>query len=442
MHKRHFSLPFLLAAMAVSVANASDQIPATQPTRPVVLTHATIHTVSGDVLQDASLLIVDGKIVAVGIVEIPSSALARDCAGQHIYPGLIDGSDSLGLIEIDAVRATRDTAEAGLVNPNVRAQISVNPDSELIPTTRSNGVLISHVMPGGGLLSGTSAIMMLDGWTWEEMTLVARAGVVMNWPNMSIARSYETPEEDKKQLETRDGILRQIDRAFDDARAYALSAAASSATTRSGNFDARWESMLPILDRSLPLYIRADEMGQINAAVAFARRQNVRCVIVGGRDADRCADLLKSMDVPVFITGTQRLPGNADDGYDAVFALPAKLKAAGVRFAITSNGWASQIRNLPYQAASAIAFDLSRDDAVKSITLWPAQILGIDARVGSIEVGKDATLFLTDGDVLEITSNVQCAFVQGREIDLNDRHKMLRDKYERRIAASTQPKSK
>lgn len=449
--------PLSIAASCIAAftlaAHASDQIPATQPAHPILLTNATIHPVSGRVIQNGSILIVNGKIAGVGKVDAPADAVTIDCANQHVYPGLIDASTDMGLNEIDAVRATRDTAEAGQINPNARAQVAVNPDSELIPVTRSNGILIAHVMPEGGLLSGTSAVMMLDGWTWEDMTLVPSASVVMNFPSMVPWRSFENPEDERRQAENRARQMKQIDQVFDDARAYALASAPTKSTAADGlstattspttlpaaNFDTRWEAMKPVLDGTLPLFIRADEMGQITAAVAFAKRQNVRCVIVGGRDADRCADLLKSMDVPVILTGTQRLPGNPDDGYDSVYALPAKLKEAGVRFAVAGSGSTYQVRNLPYQAASAIAFGLSPEDALKSITLSPAQILGVAAHVGTIEVGKDATLILTDGDVLEVTSNVHRAFIQGREIDLGDRHKSLRDKYEKRIAASTQP---
>jgi imidazolonepropionase-like amidohydrolase len=416
-------------------------VPSTQPARTTLLTHATIHTVSGATIEDGSLLLSGGKISAVGKVDAPSDALVIDCTGKHIYPGLIDSADDIGLTEIDSVRGSRDVAETGQINPNARTQVAINPDSELIPTTRSNGVLVAHVMSEGGLLAGTSAVMMLDGWTWEEMTLVPSAGVTLNFPNMSVQRSRRNTEDESRQLEARDRSLLELDRVFDDARAYALTAK-SDATTRAANFDARWEAMKPVLDRSIPLYIRAEEMGQINAALAFAKRQNVRCVIVGGRDADRCTDLLKAMDVPVIITGTHRLPGNADDAYDSLYALPAKLKAAGVRFSICSGGWTSLVRNLPYQAASAIAFDLSREDALKSITLWPAQILGVDSKIGSIETGKDATLIIADGDILEIPTHVERAYVQGREVDLNDRHKMLRDKYQKRIDASTQPTTK
>ncbi len=437
--RRTLILASLAALLAGSMAFASDQAPSTQPARTILFTHATIHTVSGKTIEDGSLLLRDGKIAAIGKVDVPADATVIDCTEKEIYPGLIDSSDQLGLTEIDSVRGTLDMSETGAINPNARAQIAVNPDSELIPTTRSNGILIAHVMPTGGLFSGTSAVMMLDGWTYEQMTLQASAGVVMNWPSMQTTRDADNPEAARQQVEGRARVLKQIDQVFDDARAYERAASVSTATTRATNFDARWEAMRPVLNRTIPLFIRSEEMGQINAAVAFAKRQNVRCVIVGGRDADRCIDLLKAEDVPVIFTGTHRVPGSADDGYDAIYSLPAKLKAGGIRFAITTGGWTMLARNLPYQAASAIAFDLPRDDALKSITLWPAQILGIDARVGSIEVGKDATIFIADGDILEIPTHVERAYVQGREVDLNDRHKMLRDKYQKRIDAATQP---
>lgn len=442
MRKRNsITLATAVAALLSASAFASDQAPSTQPAKPTLLVNATIHTVSGQKIQNGALLLSGGKIVTVGKVEAPADATVIDLTGKHVYPGLIDSATDLGLTEIDSVRGSRDVAETGRINPNARTQIAVNPDSELIPTTRSNGVLMAHVMSEGGLLSGTSSVMMLDGWTWEEMTLLPSAGVIVNFPDMLPQRSRRNPEDEGRQAEARDAALRELDKAFDDARAYLL-AVKSDAATRTANFDARWEAMRPIFDRTLPLLIRAEEAAQISAAVAFAKRQSVRCVIVGGRDADRCLDLLKAMDVPVIVGGTHRLPVNPDDPYDTLYTLPAKLKAAGVRFSIAGSGWTSLARNLPYQAASAVAFDLSPEDALKSITLWPAQILGIDAKVGSIEPGKDATLFVADGDILEIPTHVERAWIAGREVDLNDRHKMLRDKYQKRIDASTQPAQK
>jgi imidazolonepropionase-like amidohydrolase len=432
------SVAAAIVGLLLPVVLASDQAPSTQPARPTLLTRATIHTVSGETIREGSVLMSGGKIVSVGTVDVPADAAVVDCAGKHIYPGLIDSATDIGLSEIDSVRGSRDVFEAGRINPNARTQVAVNPDSEIIPTTRSNGILLAHVMSEGGLLAGTSSVMMLDGWTWEEMTLLPAAGVILNFPDMLPRQSRRNPEDEGKQAEARDAALRELDKAFDQARAYLLAVKPGPAT-RSANFDARWEAMRPIFDGTLPLFIRAEEAAQISAAVAFTKRQNIRCVIVGGRDADRCLDLLKAMEVPVIIGGTHRLPVNADDPYDTLYALPSKLKAAGIPFAIAGSGWTSLARNLPYQASSAVAFDLSREDALKSITLWPAQILGVDAKVGSIEAGKEATLFIADGDILEIPTRVERAWIQGREVDLNDRHKMLRDKYQKRIDATTHP---
>lgn len=438
MKRSVFGSLALGVALVAATSWAHDQVPATQPDRPYAIVGATVHTVTGPVVENGTIVVSGGRITAIGSdIEVDPSARRIDGRGKHVYPGLIDADNTIGLVEIDAVRATVDTAETGAINPNARTQVAINPDSEVIPTTRSNGVLIAHVTPLGGLVSGTSAVVMLDGWTWEQMTLVPSAAVVFDWPAMLVARNWEKPDDEKKQIEARDRQLAHLEKTFDDARAYwQASRAATQPAGRPIDFDARWEAMWPLFDRTLPAWIRADEVSEIEAALAFAARQKIRCVIVGGRDAALCAEQLKRDAVPIVITGTHRLPRTSDDPYDSVYALPAKLKAAGVPFAICTNGWPSSVRNLPYQAASATAFDLSREDALRSITLWPAQILGIAGRVGSLEVGKDATLILTDGDILDIPTHVEAAFIQGRPVDLNDRHKRLNAKYERRVPST------
>jgi imidazolonepropionase-like amidohydrolase len=418
-----------------SVSTASDTIPAAPQSKPIALINADIYTASGDVIRGGVVMFDQGRITYVGenTMRFAAGDNVIDCSGKRIYPGLIDAWTELGLTEIGAVRATNDQAETGRFNPNVRAEKAVNPDSEILPTVRSNGILVALTAPEGGDVAGQAAVLQLDGWTWEDLTLKGGVGLVVNWPAMQPARGWWTDENEKQQIKNRDEALKRLDDYFATAKAYAQARrAATQPSTRAVGqqaFDARYEAMIPVLEGKLPLMVNAEELSQIQAAVAFAKRHGCKLVIVGGRDAEQAAPLLRQHDVPVIIEGVQRMPGRRYSDYDEAFTLPQRLKAAGVKFAISADRGATDVRNLPYHAATAAAFGLSEPDALKSITLWPAQILGVAERVGSVEVGKDATLIVTDGDVLEEPTHVMLAFVQGRKLDLSDRHKRLYEKY-------------
>jgi imidazolonepropionase-like amidohydrolase len=293
-------------------------------------------------------------------------------------------------------------------------------------------VLLSLVAPSGGLISGTSAVVRLDGWTWEEMRLKAPVGMHVDWPRMSPAADWKKGEPsppDEGQIKTRDEALALLERTFADARAYQKARAAGEAPAGHHAIDSHWEAMLPVLEGELPLVVAADRVQQIQAAVAFAQREKVKLILYGGYDAPHCAALLKEHRVPVIVSTVHRLPHRRDDPYDAAYTLPERLRAAGVRFAIASKN-TSNARNLPYEAAMAAGYGLPPDEALKAITLYPAQILGVADRVGSLEVGKDATLIVTDGDVLATPTHVEAAFIQGRRVDLDNRHKRLWRKYQ------------
>jgi imidazolonepropionase-like amidohydrolase len=352
-----------------------------------------------------------------------------DVRGKHVYPGLFDAHTNLGLVEVAAVRATVDEREVGMINPNVEAIKAVNPDSELIPVARANGVLLAQTLPGGALLAGRSSIIQLDGWTWEDMALQTDVGMHLAWPRMSPVQDWRSPAALKLQNEQRDKALEFIEETFTTAAAYRT---AREARGEEQPRDARWEAMLPVLRGELPLCVGADEVQQIQAAISFAERHKLRLIIHGGYDAELCAAQLKQYDVPVVIEGIYRLPQRRDDDYDAPFTLPERLRKAGIKFCIAGGGRHSieNTRNLPYHAATAIAFGLSPEDALRAITLAPAEIFGVAERVGSLEAGKDATLFVSDGDILETETQVQQAWIGGRAVDLTNRHKQLWRKYE------------
>jgi imidazolonepropionase-like amidohydrolase len=423
----------LLAALALcsSFAVASDAIPAAKQKKPIALIGGTIHTVSGAVMENATILFDKGKIVAIGAnVTIPLDAERVNVSGKHIYPGIIDSYTTMGLTEIGSVRGSVDIAETGTINPNVRAEVAVNPESELIPVARSLGVAVVATMPGGGIISGLGAALMLDGWTWEDLTLKSGLGLIVNWPSMIYSPSPRvriTKEEWQKQ---RDDQLKVLREAFTSARAYMV---AKNAEKQKGvpyhETDPRWQAMIPVLEGNIPVFVQANELTQIQTAITWAEAERVKLVIVGGRDAWLVRGLLKAKDIPVIITDVQSAPARIWQGYDEVFTLPMRLQQAGIRFCITGDGAPSNSRNTPYHAANAAAYGLPKDEALKSVTLYAAQILGITDRVGSLDVGKDATLIVTTGDPLEPSTVTEAMFIQGKKIDLRDKHKQLYDKY-------------
>lgn len=423
-----------LFATALNVFG-SDQIPAKPQDHPIALIGGTIHTVSGDVIENGTVLFVSGKITAVGTgVELPEGTEQLDVSGKHVYPGMIAANTNLGLVEVGAVRASRDFAEVGDINPNVRAEAAINPDSELIPVTRANGVTLAISAPSGGLITGTSALIMLDGWTWETMTLKAPTGLHLRWPQMGVRRGRFFRARPEDQLKRRDESLQKIKAAFAEARAYLVAKEAESTTgIPYHDTDLRWEAMIKVLKKEVPVFVEANEIRQINAAVAWATSEDVNMVLIGGQDAWRVADLLKEKNIPVIVGGTLTTPLRRWEAYDTPFKNPLRLYEAGVKFCIAGtggvSGGASNARNLPYNAAMAAAYGLPKDEALKSVTLYPAEILGVADRVGAIERGKDATLIVTDGDPLEIMTHVEQEFIQGRKIDLSSRHTQLYEKY-------------
>jgi len=420
----------VLAAVSVAYSQNYGQVPAPPQDHAIALVNGTVHTVSGSVLQNAVVLFENGKITALGNdVRIPPGVERLDVTGKHVYPSLIDANTTLGLVEIGAVRATNDLTEAGSINPNVRAEAAINPDSELLPVARANGVALALSVPQGGVIAGTSAFITLDGWTGEQLTIKAPAGLHINWPRMTIFRSPFFQQSDEEQRKQTNENLKKIRDAFAEARAYKK---AKEAEQQKGvpyhATDSRWEAMIPVLEKKIPVFVNAGEIKQIQAAVQWAADEDVKLVITGAADAWRVADLLKAKDVAVVYGQVLSVPNRRWEAYDTPFTTPMKLHQAGVRFCI-ADFESEMVRNLPYQAAMASAYGLPKEEALKAITLYPAQILGVADRVGSLEAGKDATLFVSDGDPLEIKTQVSQLFIRGRKIDLGNKHRALYEKY-------------
>jgi imidazolonepropionase-like amidohydrolase len=431
MKRLNLILTTLLIVRAFAFTQYSPkEIPAKPQDHTIALVGGTIHTVSGAVIEKATIVFAKGKITAVGTnVTLPQGTETIDVSGKHIYPGFIDANTNIGLTEIGAVRATNDIRETGRINPNARAEVAINPESELIPVARANGVTVAGTFPQGGVISGTAAAVELDGWTWEEMTLKAPVGLVVNWPSMTINKAWWERRSEEEQIKEREKSLNELRNAFKDARAYLTAKQSEKQGTIYHNVDLRWEAMAPVLDGTVPIFLGGEDIQQIQAAVAWSEQENVKLVLFGGYDAWRITDLLKAKDIPVVVSPILRTPWRRWEPFDEPFTLPKKLLDAGVHFCIAGDGDASNTRNLPYHAAKAASYGLPREEALKAITLYPAQILGIDDRVGSLDVGKDATLIVTNGDPLEITTNVEQEFIRGKKIELTSRHTRLYEKY-------------
>jgi imidazolonepropionase-like amidohydrolase len=424
-------LVVLTAGAIVSGASAqSREVPAPPQDHPIVVTGAVVHTVTGPTIAAGYIAFNDGRIIDMGEGEPPTLPWAEivDARGLHVYPGLISCDTTLGLIETGSLSVTRDYAETGDVTPEVRAAVAINPDSDLIPVTRANGILTAMVSPRGGLVAGHSALIRLDGWTWEQMAIEPDAGLVINWPRTEPdlrSRWWREPKPENEQRKEISERLEKIERLFDDAIAYHRSVDADPQQAS----DLRYEALRGVMARQKPVFVRASTRGQIESAVAWANRRNLDIVIVGGTEADQAAELLRAHDVPVIVTGLHRMPPHRDDPYDTPFTLPARLHAAGIRFAIASGTGSAHERRLNHNAATAVAYGLPPDEALDAVTIRAAEILGLDATHGSLEVGKAATLIVTTGDPLEITTETLMAFVDGRRIDLGNRHRALYEKY-------------
>ena len=401
----------------------------------VSIVHATVHTVSGPTLENATVSFDKGRIVAVGSELAPlAGARIVDATGKHVYPGMIAASTAVGLTEIGSVAGSVDVAEVGELNPNAYTEIAVHPDSELLPVTRANGITHVVAVPSGGLVSGQSALIRLDGWTWEDLRAASPAGLHVRWPSFGDRRRGRgrpspggaDPERERKRS------IERISDLFDDARGYAKAkrAAADPDTVPA------LEAMLPILDGSVPVVVHAGEIRQIRSAVAWAEKQGISIVLAGAGDVWRAADVLAARRIPVILTSVLALPSREDEPYDLPFTEAERLRQAGVDFCISTSagGFAAPMtRNLPYHAAMAAAFGLPQEAALRAVTLDAARVLGVAADLGSIDPGKSASLIVTDGDPLEITTAVERVFIDGREVDPREnKHDSLYRRYRAR----------
>ena len=416
-------------------------IPSNARAEVLLLSGAMVHTVSGDTITNGQVLVREGKIVAVGksIAAPDAQTLALD--GLHLYPGMIALNTDLGLVEIEAVRATVDAREVGEYTPDVESWVAVNPDSELLPVARANCVSYFEPVPQGGVVAGQSALLALTGWTSEQMVTRKPIALHVYWP---VAALDPTPKErsrnkDKwKSLEDQDQERQEKIKALDDffaeARAYLKAKEQRKVDAAGFQKVPAWEAMLPFVRGEIPITIHADDVRQIRAAIKWAGTNQYKINLADAREAWKIADLLATNQVPVIFSHVFTQPGSETDGYDIQFRAAEVLRRAGVKVAF-SGGGGSLVKNLPYAAAQAVAFGLPAGAALKGITLYPAQLAGVGDRLGSIEAGKEATLFATDGDILDIRSNVKRMWIGGKEVTLENRHTRLYEKYQHRPKA-------
>ena len=420
-------------------ANSQETVLPTQPHKgTTVITNATVHTGDGKIIENASIVITDGKITAVGNnVTIPANATKVNAQGKHVYPGLILPVSSLGLVEVSAVRATADVREIGDMNPNVRSIVAYNTDSKVINTLRSNGILMANIVPQGSFLAGSSSVVQLDAWNWEDAAIKTDAGMHFYMPAL-MARGGGRfggegggrfgPQQQSQTDPVKEGLnkIEELKVFFREAKAYL-----AEPTHKESNL--KFESVKGLFDKSQKFYIHANIVKQMLVALDFIKEFNFDVVIVGGSDSWQIADLLKQNNVSVVLQQQHSLPTADDDDVDQPYKSAAALQKAGVLYAISDDDGQTRGRNLAFNAGTAAAYGLTKEEAIQAITLSAAKIMGVADKAGSIEVGKDANIIISEGDILDMrTSNVTEAFIQGRKIDLTDKHKLLNDRFNKK----------
>ncbi len=439
----------LAAAVAVAAIPVAEAV--AQEGDTYAVQGATIHTVANGVIENGTIVLRGGRIIAVGVnVDIPAGAEIIDGEGKHVYPGMIDAFSQLGLTEIGAVAVTSDMNELGRWNPHLNAYTAIHPASEHIPVARANGITHTLAAPGGGGrgfrgggggagIQGQATLIHLDGWTVEEMEIEKSAAMVISWPTLRSGgrgfggfgggggqRSFRATQE------RFDEQVAEMEEWFAAAQHYRQ--ATESGSTRLAR-NIQLEHLARVLDRGMKVIIRANDKREIQSAIEFAEEWNLDIVIAGATGASEIAGLLAEKNIPVILGPVQRLPQGQDTPYDDPNTLPGVLYDAGVELAFATFNSADS-RTLPYEAANSVSWGLPQDAALAAITLGPARILGVSDRLGSLEVGKVGNVIVTDGDPLEITTEIEYVFIKGVPSDLENKHSRLWEKYKNRPVKS------
>ncbi|PZR25286.1 MAG: amidohydrolase [Citrobacter freundii] len=423
----------LLAGTANSQSNV---LPAKPQTAPIYIKNATIHQGNGQVIENGTIKIENGKIAEVGTnVTVPAGAVVTDAKGKHVYPGLVLASSNLGLVEISSIRSTSDVREIGDMNPSVRSIVAYNTDSKVINTLRSNGVLMANIVPEGSLLAGSSSVVQLDAWNWKDAAYAVDEGQHLYMPLMMARPRFGRgggggggrfgggPDAGVDPVKADLQKIEDIKNFFREAKAY-------NAATTHDETNLKLESVKNLFNKTQKLYVHASTVRQMLVAIDFIKEFGFEVVIVGGSESYQIADLLKQHNVSVILQQPHSLPTGEDDDVDQPYKTAAALQKAGVLFAISDDDSQTRGRNLAFNAGTAAAYGLSKEEALAAITLNAAKMLGVSDKTGSIEVGKDANIVISEGDLLDMkSSNVTDAYIQGRKIDLSDKQKQLNDRY-------------
>lgn len=421
-------LNILLLTLLVSFSGLAQQTPAPKQSNAYSIEGATLHMGNGKVIENALIMFDNGKITFVGsaMMKIARQGEIIDAKGKHVYPGFIAPNSTLGLVEVDAVRASDDEDEIGAMNPHVRSIIAYNTESKVVESMRPNGILMAQITPRGGRISGTSSIVQLDAWNWEDAIIKEDDGIHLNWPiAYSRGRWWLGEPRILKENKNYSKEVEELVQFFSQNNAYQ--------TSDKNPKNLPFEALNGLTDGSKTLYVHVDKEKGITDAINFAKAQNIKnMVIVGGYEANKVTDLLKENNIPVLLQRVHSLPNNTDDDYDLPFKLATELVNAGVLVGLENAGDMERMntRNLPFLAGTTVAYGLTKEQALSLITFNTAKILGIDDTVGSLEVGKDATLFISEGDALDMRTNkLSKAFIQGRDISLETHQTKLAKRY-------------
>lgn len=433
--KKTLSLLLLLFVSVLAFAQA-NVLPAPPQKGVMYVKNATIHVGNGTVLENGVIVVRDGKIEKVGKdIAVPADATeVVDAKGKHVYPGLILPVSSLGLIEISAVRASNDSREIGDMNPNVRSIVAYNTDSKVINTLRSNGILAANIVPQGSFLAGSSSVVQLDAWNWQDAALKTDAGMHLFMPALMARPSFGRgggrgaggPNAGTDSDPVKEGLqqLEKLKEFFREAKAYL-------AAPTHEEVNLKYEAVKDLLEKKQKFYVHANTVKQMLAALDFKNEFGFELVIVGASESWQIAGLLKQHNVSVVLQQMHSLPTTTDDDVDQPYKSAAALQKAGVLFAISDDDSQTRGRNLPFNAGTAVAYGLSKEEALAAISLNAAKIMGVADKTGSIEAGKEASFIISSGDILDMaTSNVTDAFIQGRKVNLDDKQKQLNDRYE------------
>jgi imidazolonepropionase-like amidohydrolase len=422
---------FLLSIIFCNTIVAQENMhPSPTQAGTIAITNATVHVGNGNVMEKATVVFTNGKITNIGTNINIADAKNIDANGKHVYPGIIASSTNLGLVEVSATRATQDFSELGDLNPSIKSLVAYNTDSKVINTLRSNGILLAHIVPNGGTISGTSSVVQLDAWNWEDAAYKIDNGIHFNMPVLvnrpDPFAAFRRPNPDavdpvKRGLEK----IESIRKFFREAKAYISSAKPS-------NTNLKFEAVKGLFNQSQSLFVHCDLMKEMLVAVDLAKEFGFKLVLVGATDSWMITSILKESNTSVILSEPHNLPATDDDDVDQPYKTGAALQKAGILFTICQDegdGYWRQ-RNLPFEAGTMAAYGLSKEEALSTITLNAAKILNIADKTGSIEVGKDANILICDGDILDMkTSKVTHAFIQGRAIDLNNKQTQLFEKY-------------